>query len=116
EHPFLVRKVNRENKVGNTDMGYAYELLANKPNLSLVEPMIVSVPKVQNKDQQTYTHPQDEFIFILEGSIELLYDGKKYYLGKGDSAYFKGSKPHLFMPANNEEAQVLTMYIENPFL
>lgn len=112
----LVREQNRQMKIGNAGMGYSYEVLANRSHLSAIEPLIVSVPKVQNKNQQTYTHAQDEFIYILEGAIELYYDGKKYYMEKGDSAFFKGTKSHLFMPVNNEEAQVLTIYIENPFL
>lgn len=115
QDPVIVRKVNRQRKIGNANMGYSFEMLANKPNLSLVEPLIIDVPKTQYKKQQTYTHSQDEFIYILEGSIELFYDGKKYYMEKGDSAYFQGTKSHLYIPVNNEVAQVLTMYIENPY-
>ena len=114
-NPLIVRESDRKSEIGDIIMGYSFELLANKTNLSLIQPMIVHVPKVQKKNQQTYTHSQDEFIYILEGAIELLYDGKKYYMKKGDSAYFEGTKSHLFMPADNEEAKVLTIYIENPF-
>lgn len=115
QNPVVVRERDRQSEIGDIAMGYSFELLANKTNLSLIEPMIVRVPKVQKSDQQTYTHSQDEFIYILEGEIELFYDGKKYYMKKGDSAYFEGNKSHLFMPVNNEEAKVLTIYIENPF-
>ena len=31
---------------------------------------------------------------------------------KGDTAYFKGTKPHLFIPVDNEGAEVLTLFIE----
>lgn len=111
----LVNKRSRKAKMGDHNIGYYYELLANKPPLSVIEPFIVSIPKELKKDQQTYTHTQDEFVYVLEGAIELYYDGKKYYMEKGDSAYFRGTKPHLYMPVNNQEAKVLTIYIENRF-
>ncbi|MGJ9458677.1 cupin domain-containing protein [Oceanobacillus sp. CF4.6] len=105
---------NRQSKIGDESMGYSYELLANRSKYSGIEPTIVHVtPKTINQRQEkTYTHSQDEFIYILEGTIHLLYDGEKHFMEKGDSAYFQGSKPHLFIPINDEEAQVLTCFID----
>ncbi len=110
----LQKKSNRQSKVGDENMGYSYELLANRSKYSGVEPTIVHVtPKNINlRQEKTYTHSQDEFIYILEGAIYLLYDGKKHFMEKGDSAYFQGSKPHLFVPVSDEEAQVLTCFID----
>ncbi|GGP09635.1 helix-turn-helix domain-containing protein [Oceanobacillus neutriphilus] len=108
------KKRNRPQKVGDESMGYSYEILANRSQYSGIEPTIVHVtPKSLNlRDEKTYTHSQDEFIYILEGEIELLYDGKKQLLQTGDSAYFAGSKPHLFLPVDDQEAKVLTCFID----
>ncbi len=110
----LQRKSSRQSKVGDESMGYSYELLANRSKFSGIEPTIVHVTprKMNQRLNQTYTHSQDEFIYILEGKINLLYDGEKHLLEKGDSAYFQGSKPHLFVPVDDEEAQVLTCFID----
>ncbi|MFD1848528.1 helix-turn-helix domain-containing protein [Oceanobacillus bengalensis] len=109
----LQKRSNRKSKVGDVHMGYSYELLANRAHSSGIEPTIVHVaPKNMNRRNESYTHSQDEFIFILEGAIYLLYDEENYYMEKGDSAYFQGSKPHLFVPVNDEEAQVLTCFID----
>ncbi|MFC3039388.1 helix-turn-helix domain-containing protein [Virgibacillus xinjiangensis] len=111
----LLPKARRESKIGDENMGYSYELLANRSQFSGLEPTIVHVtPKRMNLRQDSYTHSQDEFIYILEGSIYLSYDGDKHFMEKGDSAYFQGSKPHLFIPVNDEGAQVLTLFIDNP--
>ncbi|MFD1347857.1 helix-turn-helix domain-containing protein [Oceanobacillus caeni] len=108
----LQKRSQRKSKIGDVHMGYSYELLANRSQFSSIEPTIVHVtPKHRNLRTETYTHLQDEFIYILEGSIYLFYDGENYYMEKGDSAYFKGEKPHLFVPVNDEEAQVLTCFI-----
>ncbi|WP_342028689.1 XRE family transcriptional regulator [Oceanobacillus limi] len=111
----LLPKSKRPSKIGDENMGYSYELLANRSQYTGIEPTIVHVtPKDLNVREELYTHSQDEFIFILEGSIYLNYDGEKHYMEKGDSAYFQGSKPHLFIPVNNDGAQVLTFFITNP--
>lgn len=109
----LQKKSDRESKVGNVHMGYSYELLANKSKYSGVEPTIVHVtPKNLNMREEMYTHSHDEFIYILRGSIELSYDGERFTMQQGDTAYFKGTKPHLFIPVDNEGAEVLTLFIE----
>lgn len=113
EELIIQRKQERPSKVGDETIGYSYELLANRAHYSGIEPTIVHVtPKESIKRTEGYTHSQDEFVFILEGSIFLLYDGKKHFMDKGDSAYFQGHKPHLFIPVDNEEAKVLTLFID----
>src|SRR5699024_559211 len=118
DHPetdvVIQRKSERQISMGNENMGYSYELLANRSKFSNIEPTIVHVtPKDSNLRYEPYTHSQDEFIYILEGAIYLLYDGEKHYMEKGDTSYFKGTKTHLFVPVDNEGAKVLTVFIDN---
>ncbi|MGM8365788.1 cupin domain-containing protein [Virgibacillus sp. W0181] len=117
DHPetdlVLLPKSSRMQRMGDEGMGYSYELLAN-PHYSNVEPTIVHVtPKNENLRYEPYTHSEEEFIYILEGSIYLLYDREKHYMVKGDTAYFKGEKPHLFVPVDNEGAKVLTIFVDS---
>ncbi|HLR53995.1 MAG TPA: XRE family transcriptional regulator [Pseudogracilibacillus sp.] len=110
----LLSASERQSKVGNEHMGYSYELLANRSPYTGVEPTIVHVtPKDTNLREEKYTHSHDEFIYILTGAIELSYDGKSYFMKQGDTAYFNGMKPHLFIPVDNEGAEVLTLFIES---
>lgn len=109
----LLPKSSREAKIGDENMGYSYELLANRSQFNGVEPTIVHVtPKDVNIRREAYTHSQDEFIYILEGAIHLFYDGREHYMEKGDTAFFQGSKAHLFVPVDNAGAQVLTLFID----
>lgn len=109
----LLPREHREFVVDDMEMGYSYELLANRSKLSHIEPTIVHVtPKDANVRYTPYTHSQDEFIYILEGEIYLSYDGEKHHMTKEDTAYFKGSKPHLFIPVDNRGARILTVFIE----
>lgn len=110
----LLPKGDRQAKVGDVHMGYSYELLANRSPYTGVEPTIVHVtPKDVNVRKEMYTHSHDEFIYVLTGAIELSYDGNTHYMEKGDTAYFNGMKPHLFIPVDNKGAEVLTLFIES---
>jgi|SRR5690625_1714968 len=109
----LLPKSERQLKVGDENMGYSFELLANRTKFSNIEPTIVHVtPKDANLRHEPYTHSQDEFIYILDGAIELFYDNEKHKMEKGDTAYFKGKKTHLFVPVDNKGAKVLTIFID----
>ena len=109
----LLKKGDRQSKVGDEHMGYSFELLANRSPYTGVEPTIVHVtPKDVNLREEMYTHSDDEFIYILKGTIKLAYDGDEYIMEQGDTAYFTGTKPHLFIPVDNEGAEVLTLFIE----
>lgn len=110
----LLSVAERQSKVGDEHMGYSYELLANRSPYTGVEPTIVHVtPKNVNLRKEKYTHSHDEFIYILKGAIELSYNGESHYMKQGDTAYFNGLKPHLFIPVDNEGAEVLTLFIES---
>ncbi len=101
-------------EMSDEHMGYSYELLANRSPYTGVEPTIVHVtPKNMNVRKETYTHSHDEFIYILKGAIELFFNGERYFMEQGDTAYFTGRKPHLFIPVDNDGAKVLTVFIEN---
>ncbi len=109
----LLPKNQRQSKVGDEHMGYSYELLANRSPFTRVEPTIVYVPPKQaNIRKEMYTHEHDEFIYILKGQIELAYNGRSFMMQEGDTAFFKGTKPHLFIPVDEEGAEVLTIFIE----
>lgn len=92
-----------------------YEALAKRPQFSKVEPVIVTVlPEAELVEP--FTHSEDEFIYILSGAINLYYDGELYFLKEGDSAYFEGNVPHIFLSSENKEAKVLSLFIQSDSL
>ncbi|MFJ7969876.1 helix-turn-helix domain-containing protein [Psychrobacillus sp. NPDC096389] len=108
----IVKNNEKKLKLGNKEIGYTYEALANRNQFSKIEPVIVTVlPEADLVEP--FTHIEDEFIYILSGSINLYYDGELYFLEPGDSAYFEGNIPHIFLSADkNTEAKVLTLFIQ----
>ena len=55
-----------------------------------------------------YSHGNsEEFIYILEGELEVYVANKKYKLAKGDSLYFKSSLNHRFKNTSKKEVKAL---------
>ncbi|CEG23900.1 HTH-type transcriptional regulator PuuR [Planococcus massiliensis] len=106
----IVKKSSRSLKMGNAEIGYMYEALANRPHFSKIEPVIITVlPEAEHVEP--FTHLEDEFIYVLSGSIKLSYGGQLHILAEGDSAYLDGSIPHIFLNDEEGEAKVLSIFI-----
>ncbi|MEN1968365.1 helix-turn-helix domain-containing protein [Lentibacillus sp. N15] len=108
----ILPRANRIPSIGDQKMGYAFEMLANRSPYSKIEPLLVSVHP-DEPPKSTFTHDEDEFIYVINGSIDLWYDGQTHRIGEGDSAYFEGSTPHVFLPVNKTEAKVLSIYVQS---
>jgi len=70
--------------------GYHYAALAYKKLGKNMEPYIVALPF----DEAVFSHEGEEFIYILEGTSEFVYDDKKQIVRKGDSIYIDSAIPH----------------------
>ena len=52
-------------------------------------------------------HFGQEFIFVLDGSLEVCLGPDEYILEKGDSFYFGSHVPHLFRNHNNGRTRII---------
>jgi transcriptional regulator with XRE-family HTH domain len=107
----IQHQANRVAKIGGNEIGYMFETLAKRSPFSRIEPVVVTVLPDADRSEP-FTHSEDEFIYILEGSIDLWYDGETHRLTVGDSAYFDGNNPHIFLAVNGEEAKVLSIFVQ----
>jgi len=55
----------------------------------------------------SYTHPGEEFGYVLKGTLELTVEDTTYALQKGDTFYFHSSRNHQFRNRGEEEVEVL---------
>ncbi len=88
----IVRRNEKKEVVSRgTLYGYHYEALAHKKIGKNMEPFII-LPAFHEKG--VFSHEGEEFMYVLEGTHEFVYDGKKYILNEGDSIYFDSIIPH----------------------
>lgn len=85
--------------------GYIYEALAYRMPGKNMEPYAITVS--DEASSVGFRHDGEEFIHMLEGKLEFVYDGKKYLLEKGDSAYFDAGKMHTGKSVGENKARFL---------
>ncbi|WP_027186051.1 helix-turn-helix domain-containing protein [Desulfovibrio inopinatus] len=86
---------------------YDYKSLAYRFSGKRMEPFQVTVPP-RSEDQLSFTsHPGQEFIYVLEGRLEIRLGSKILELIPGDSLYFSSRTPHALRGLDNAPAQFL---------
>ncbi len=99
-----VRFVSKEETSGE-NLNF-YSLAADKAGRHM-EPFIVDIDPLKSESHKLSTHEGEEFIFVLEGQIEVNYGKETYSLSKGDSIYLDSIVSHNVHAANNEPARIL---------
>ncbi len=94
---------------GNTDQSYGYSSLT-RPGTGghIMEPFLLTFDP-RTPPGPPITHEGQEFVYVLEGSIELFYDGRRHRLEKGDSAYINSNLPHTFHGMGDTVARMLAV-------
>jgi transcriptional regulator with XRE-family HTH domain len=117
--PFtIVRKderriVSRYTSDQEDQYGYTYESLAPDKKDRHMEPFMISlVPSKARKELST--HSGQEFIYVLEGAMEVILEDHANILYPGDSIYYDSSLPHLVRCHGDKETLILAvLYTEN---
>jgi transcriptional regulator with XRE-family HTH domain len=74
-----------------------------------MEPFIVEIEPTKESDYKLSSHEGEEFLYVLEGHIEINYGKNIYQLGKGDSIYLDSIVAHNVHAAKNQPAKVLAV-------
>lgn len=94
---------------GDTEQGYSYKSLTRPGTAGhLMEPFLLSFDPAAEPGVPI-THDGQEYVYVLDGRIELFYDGGTHELGRGDSAYLLASRPHTFRGLGDRAAQLLAV-------
>jgi transcriptional regulator with XRE-family HTH domain len=89
---------------GGLRRGYGYESLAYKKAGKNMEPYFIIV---DSQGRGSFKHDGEEFLFILEGTLEFSFGGKKYILKPGTSAYFDSEIEHSGRALGDEKVKML---------
>jgi transcriptional regulator with XRE-family HTH domain len=109
EDPRIVFVKNNQGKIVESSgslYGYTYQTLASgKPGKNM-QPYIIE-PAFDEKGM--FQHEGEEFLYVLEGTHEFIYDGKKFLMEKGDSVYFDSGMPHTGRSLGKKKAKLLAV-------
>jgi transcriptional regulator with XRE-family HTH domain len=86
--------------------GYNYEALAFDKSGKNMEPFIIE-PAFE--EEAIFQHEGEEFMYVLEGKHDLIYNGKHYLMDKGDCVYFDANVPHTGRSLGKKKAKLLAV-------
>lgn len=87
------------------------ELLVEGMENAFMEPAIVTAKGKNHEDEvELALHDGQEFVYVLEGKIEITLGNNKYILKKGDAAYWYGSVPHKGISLSKKPAKTLNIH------
>jgi len=102
----IVRKKKRERTNTASSSGYTYQALVGSFKNRYMSPFL---SRFKKGISDYFTHDSEEFFFVLQGSLELRYEGETHALNEGDSVYFDARKKHQFRNTRNEDALIVAV-------
>jgi len=78
-----------------TSYGYQFESLGYKwPNKGFDPFLLTYWPQPKGAPLPHFKFDGEEFIFVIEGELEMVYDKERYRLNSGDCIFLHGNVPH----------------------
>ncbi len=117
KEPFcLVRAEERQvvSRFASTEgksYGYSYESLGYCKKDAKMEPFIVTLNPPDVADVEPNCHTGEEFIFVLEGEVEVRLGDHTDVLHPGDSIYYEANIPHVVACHGDKEARILAVIL-----
>ena len=73
---------------------------------TVMEPHLFRIAP-QSGSGESYTHEGEEFLYILQGELQISLEEEEYRLQPGDSFYFESATPHRWTNPGRDETWVL---------
>lgn len=83
--------------------------LAHDKTSRHMEPFIVEIEPANESDYKLSSHEGEEFIYVLNGKIEINYGKETYILNKGDSIYLDSIVAHNVHALGKQQAKILAV-------
>ena len=107
-----VMRFTNDSTVARTHMQY-HSLSQDKAGRHM-EPFMIDIEASEQNEFKLSSHEGEEFIYVLEGSIEIIYGKEKYTLGAGDSIYYDSIVAHHVHAPSGATAKILGV-VYTPF-
>ena len=111
--PVICRKGDHENSISFSNNAtkarkhMEYCSLSKEKSGRHMEPFLIDIASSDGVDFTLSTHEGEEFIFVLEGGVEINYGKDTFILEAGDSIYYDSIVAHHVHAANGGTAKIL---------
>lgn len=97
------------NKNSDARVNLDFYSLASEKSGRHMEPLIVQIKPSQRKDYLLSSHEGEEFIYVLEGEIEVTYGKENHTLAVGDSIYYDSVVEHHIHTTSDKPSTILAV-------
>ena len=101
----------REDVTNATNLTF-HSLGAGKMDRNM-DPFIIDI-EYEAGEKELSSHEGEEFIYVLEGEIEVIYGKDSFIIGEGDSIFYDSVIPH-HLHATGEKASKILAVLYTPF-
>ena len=93
---------------------YFFECLAFSAQGKSMQAYLAEFPNVTGPSVSEHFHAGSEFLFMLEGSLTIQFQGEAHQLNAGDSVYMDSSQPHAYRATSEAIARAVVVTIPPP--
>ena len=86
-----------------------YHPLAQQKAGRHMEPFVIDINPTENLEYKLSEHEGEEFIYVMEGELEIDYGKEKYLLKEGDSIFYDSIVKHHVHGAPGKPAKILAV-------
>ncbi len=105
------KRISRVASKEGVNYGYEYESLGYDFSGRRMEPFFITLKPSPFEDKGLSAHEGEEFIYVLEGKMELVLGSHEDVLEAGDSIYYKSTIPHRVGAHGDQETKILAVLI-----
>jgi len=111
----VVRATERWKVAPPTDtaaaLHYSYEALSYRLTDKVMSPFLIEIPPSEGRGAEPLAHDGEEFLFVLDGSVEALLGRDVYRLSTGDAIYFDSRLQHSVRALGSVPARILACLV-----
>lgn len=85
---------------------YTYRPLVNHFRNKFMAPFLM---RIRHGETDSFKHDSEEFLYVAEGAVDFLYEGKTRRLETGDGLYFNARVKHAFRNAGKRDAVLVAV-------
>lgn len=101
--------ISFSNNAMDTRTHMRYLSLAKSKSDRHMEPFIVDIEATNDTEYSLSSHEGEEFIYVMEGVIEVSHGKKNHVIKAGDTIYYDSIVPHHVHGYNGQAAKILAV-------
>jgi transcriptional regulator with XRE-family HTH domain len=103
------QSISFSNNATDARKNMIYHSLARQKAGRSMEPFIIDIQPSEEKNFKLSAHEGEEFIYVMNGEIEIEYGKEKYVLKEGDSIFYDSIVEHHVHGAAGKPAKILAV-------